>query len=192
MQRREALLCMTSAMIAACSPRVIRAYRIDRPGPAGFNHRPTRVLVRPIDFSSLSLNGRSEAQFLEGRTAEQQASWAADKVAFESELFRGLRHLPTLSLYREKLRGVTFIERSTELPAADAVAVSYHVGALIEHWMDGTALVEGARGTSEGVAIHAPVAGFWDWNAAAVGSKIRNAGFAFGAEFSRYLADSRV
>jgi hypothetical protein len=169
---------------------VIQAYRVTQPAAGPFNHKPMRVLVRPIDFSALTIEGQTEAQFTANRTPKQLSSWESDKMAFTDQVVGGLRHLATLKLYQSKIGGITFMA-SNDPPGPDTVVVTYRTGALIKGWFDGTATITDSNNVSENLALHVPVVGVADIASFALGNQMRYGGFAFGHEVSRYLADTR-
>jgi hypothetical protein len=90
MNRRTFLAACTlaaaSSLLAGCGPNWI-IHSQAAPDPF-LNQKAFAVL--PIDFAGLQIGDKSEAEYLSGKTADQQVSFNTDKAALNAEYLREL------------------------------------------------------------------------------------------------------
>jgi hypothetical protein len=157
-------------------------YAVTRPSPDNLAKGASRVFLCHLDTGGISIDGKSEDEFLRNRAPEQLANWRADLEAMAGEYLKGVAD--GLQDQSEHQFRVGF---SDTPPPAGAISIALHIRTVDvpARRIDADAEILGAGGGREDVHFSEPM----NRGVNSISDEIRAGARALGLGISRYLHD---
>ena len=157
-------------------------YNVTRPSPDNLAKGASRVFLRHIDTRGISIDDKSEEEFLRNRTPEQLANWRTDLAAMAGEYLKGV--VDGLQDQSEHQFRVGFSEAA---PPPGAISIATHIRTLdvSARRIDADVEILGAGGGREDLHFSEPT----NRGVNSISDEIRAGAQALGLGISRYLHD---
>src|SRR3954470_19341830 len=157
-------------------------YDVTRPSPDNLAKGTSRVFLRHLDTRDISIDGKSQEEFLRNRTPEEIANWRADVAAMAAEYLKGVVDgLQDQSEHQFRVG----ISETPQPSGAKLIVLHIRTRDAASRRIDADAEVLAAGGRREDVHFSEPT----NRGVNSISDEIRSGARALGLGVSRYLHD---